>query len=927
MCALCSKAACAFQVEAVAGEPFGVGRITIPNSPDLLPAELGVQGVSISTPDGRILYPVVELPPDNKMVTEVLLGSPLMKGGPVREQAGGILRELLKPPPQTNLYFLFHGSEPLEVTLQTRGTRRFVVRPWANPPVHNRLLRAWWRAYTAKSTGFFRPSGSYPPVVSNYLQAMLARRLGLPPAESDKEKSWQDQLEGQLGLFLGTEDVRLAVARDRMLGRLPSGEIASLALPAEPDWPPLELPEPADDVKTEPIANRVPAECLYVRFGSFANFLWLQDTLQKWGGDMSNLVALRGLDTGQSARMERQLVLKQTALSRMLGPTVISDVAIVGTDMFMREGGAFGILFEARNSFLLENDFKRQRAERVRQGGVAEETVEIAGQKVSLLSSPDGTVRSFYLANKGYIFVTTSETLMRRFIETGGEGASLGRSAEFRHARSVMPLSREDTVFVYLSDAFFRNMAGPRYWIEILRRLRAAADIELLEMASLASATEGKPGDTIEQLVAGGFLPPEFGPRGDGSRAELLDGAAIDSPRGRRGAFLPIPDVPVEKVTPSEAAAYRKFLDFYHAEWGRLDPMLVGIKRHEPKDDVERIVLDVRANPFARRHFDRLSEWIGPADKERLAPIPGDLMAFEAQLVNQRLFGGLRDFELPFDVVGGEFKPSGGMRNMLVGYIGTTGQLGFLSLLDQRIGARSGSRGIVGEDGLLYRYGNERFTLFSLNRQVLAEVHPQLRFVEAERPAQIRLHVDDVSRARLASGLAAMSYTRTLATSRGNLLLLHAMREQLHVPGPDCKAAAELILDARLICPLGGQYEYRENADGSGYWTSTALEMGANGVPLAGRLPANYRDMPPLNWFRGMEMEATMTDSDLSARVEVFMRMPDKPIPSEAQPETVPTPPPVRPGDAGAAESATEEEKPAKKPGGWFDALRPRGGK
>ncbi len=33
------------------------------------------------------------------------------------------------------------------------------------------------------------------------------------------------------------------------------------------------------------MAMRVPAECFYVRFGSFANFLWLQDTLAKWGGD------------------------------------------------------------------------------------------------------------------------------------------------------------------------------------------------------------------------------------------------------------------------------------------------------------------------------------------------------------------------------------------------------------------------------------------------------------------------------------------------------------------------------------------------------------------------------------------------------------------------------------------------------------------
>ena len=98
---------------------------------------------------------------------------------------------------------------------------------------------------------------------------------------------------------------------------------------------------------------RVPAECFYVRFGSFGNFLWLQDTLAKWGGDAQNLIALRGLDRGMNGHMEKQLVLKQTVLSRMLGDTVIADVAIIGTDMFFREGASYGILFHARNNLAL----------------------------------------------------------------------------------------------------------------------------------------------------------------------------------------------------------------------------------------------------------------------------------------------------------------------------------------------------------------------------------------------------------------------------------------------------------------------------------------------------------------------------------------------------------------------------------------------
>ncbi|HLA83465.1 MAG TPA: hypothetical protein VJL29_01615, partial [Thermoguttaceae bacterium] len=191
------------------------------------------------------------------------------------------------------------------------------------------------------------------------------------------------------------------------------------------------------------------------------------------------------------------------------------------------------------------------------------------------------------------------------------------------------------------------------------------------------------------------------------------------------------------------------------------------------------------------------------------------------------------------------------------------------------------------------RYRDEKFTVFSLQQGVLDEVVPQLRLEEAERAAQIRLHFSDPTRAQLAPTVARMSVMRTRGTTLGNLRLMHAMTEQLHVPGPDAKAVAELILDARLVCPLGGEYEYRPRTDGSGYWTSTALEPGPDG--RTADVPAGWT-APPLSWFRGLEADLAMTRTELSAHVEVWMRLPEKPLVAEpadvapAAPEVVPTP-------------------------------------
>ena len=65
--------------------------------------------------------------------------------------------------------------------------------------------------------------------------------------------------------------------------------------------------------------------------------------------------------------------------------------------------------------------------------------------------------------------------------------------------------------------------------------------------------------------------------------------------------------------------------------------------------------------------------------------------------------------------------------------------------------------------------------------------------------------------------------------------------------------------------------------DDFGRWTSTALE---NQPPAGGNLlqsaaPPNFQ-APPLNWFRGLDLEATMNEKNLSAHAEVIMQMPEK---------------------------------------------------
>jgi hypothetical protein len=739
--------------------------------------------------------------------------------------------------------------------------------------MHRRLLDAWWRQYAAPRR-ILQQKPDYPPVVENYLVSTLARRLNLRLPPDKQAASGYEQFERELGLMVGTEAVRLGLEQDRALGLTMFNQPADRPVPPPVQAPPLDLPEPPADVKVEPIAMHVPEECFYVRFGSFANFLWMQDMLEKWGGDLKNLVAMRGLSENRSEKMQEQLILRQTELSRMLGGTVVADVAIIGTDLLFQDGAAYGFLFQARNNFIFGRDQRSQRADRVKKGGVKEEKLKIEGQEVSYIYSPDGSVRSHYAVSGDYHFVTSSRGLVKRFLQVAEGEGSLGASKEFRHARGLMPLSRDDSVFIYFSDAFFRNLTSPRYRVEMIRRLESAADIELVILAKLNAATEGKPAGTIEELIGSGMLPRDFGPRPDGSRTVLGKGEVHDSVRGWRGTFLPVPDMPPQLLTAAEEAGYERFAEFYRSEWGHIEPITIALKRKPMPENREQVTMDVRMTPLSRKRVEMLEKLAGQADKNRLPPVPGDLAFFDAVLKGQRLFGGLRDVVPPTEIRQVRILPWRMLRDTVFGYLGSMGNPGLLATLDIAMtppDPNGYSRNPIG----VWRRVTNGMAVYSFQPQVLATVTPQLRFEQAARPAQLRFRLDDPSHARMTPFLNNLLYARTRETALGNIRLLHALNQQLHVPPKACMEAAEFMLAAKLVCPLGGKYVLRDVQGGTSRWTSTGLEQAAPPATagLMPQAPPGYV-APPLSWFRGVDLDAAWIESQVTAHAELIMQLP-----------------------------------------------------
>ncbi len=505
--------ACA-QNDAVVGEPFGVARVTIPFPPQDAGLPAGHALFSLDNADQRVFYPAV---------------------------SGGVLKRLFgegAPPPRNlNVMFLFRGTTPFEVTIRTPTPQKVVITPRRRTSLaHTRILQRWWRNYNGMFRDLARES-DHPPIVETYLTSMLARRLGLDAPLLERPVSDRRKSEGRqtLEMLSGAEAVRLEVLKSSSLGNSTSQEAASLPLPAEVQWRDSVLPAVPADVVIEPMAMRVPEECFYVRFGAYTNFLWLNALMEDYGGEFANMLAARGYRTDISQRVQDQLAMEQGVLAELLGPQAIADVAMIGMDTFTREGAAIGAIFEATGK-MLGVDLLRQRQEalfREREHGAQLETVQIAGRDVSFLHTPDNRLRSFYVVDGKYHLVTNSRVIVERFLATGQGERPLGLNPEFRYARSVVPTSRGDTIFVYFSSAFFRQLLSPRYQVELQRRMQAVTDIELMELARLAAQAEGVRERSVASLVKAQLLPPRFGQRPDGSHAVEAGTHLVDSLRGR----------------------------------------------------------------------------------------------------------------------------------------------------------------------------------------------------------------------------------------------------------------------------------------------------------------------------------------------------------------------------------------------------------
>ncbi|QDV25002.1 hypothetical protein [Aureliella helgolandensis] len=887
---------------AINGLPMGVLFAEIPlptNGGDQIPRVL------VNDTEGRVFYPVV-----NVRTVEITEEAPAAQFN-VRRPGGLIdrLRSAIRGAPKKrqvpvaiSITALYHGEGPIDLTIGGDIQRQLRITP-STPDLeaHRKLLGWWWDAYAAKAQQAVL-GDDFPKLVHRYLVAMLSERFGLPAVDldpPDPDQATTSQPMQTLALLSAIEPLREEILEQVLTpGALSVGE-ATLPVPVEPQWTVHNLPELDRPVSVEAIAARVPPECLYLRFGSFANYVWFQDLTARFGGDLAQAVLLRGFNYGANARMERMLATKMTTVAKMFGDKIIADMAIVGSDMYMKEGATLGVIMQSNNIGLLKGSMERDRqAAAANTEGATLAKLTIAGHDVSLLRTPDNRIRSFLVVDGEYLFITTSETLARRFIEVGQGAPALSQTLGFRWARAWMPVENDYSVFGYFSPEFFHHLVSPQYQIELRRRLEAIAHLEVAEVASQAALAEGIESNSLPELQQAGFLPGMVGPRADGAQTIRLGDKWVDSLRGARGSFLPIADVPLHGVTAEEARSYERLVDFYQQQWKHMDPMLLGLRRFkDPATPYETVAFEGYVAPFDAQKYGWVAQQLGPPTPIEIQLPRDDVASVQVHVrgdaglaqaaEDYHLFAGLKDM-LPPDPedVQGLIKTVMALR-AAPAYIGAWPKPGLIDRIPLAGAlARPDYAGFSRMIGGLWRWQDGQFSLLSFNQSILAGAIPQLAVMEATDVAQARLHIANLQGTQISQWVNKKWFSRGWASSKGNTLLLDELHTQLKVPQEDCLSVAERLLDVKLQCPLGGTYGYIPVGNGQGWWESSAWQE--SGLDDRGRPspPPGY-SAPWIEWFRGCKLHVTQQPDSLAVVGTIQLEMP--PLPSTPATDETPT--------------------------------------
>jgi hypothetical protein len=376
---------------------------------------------------------------------------------------------------------------------------------------------------------------------------------------------------------------------------IPIADVAGVTVPEQPWADLLKNKNPT----TETLAQLVPQDNYYLSFKDIRKFIDLGELLDQWGTSILRVYEMKSRDFHLRERYEKQLCLKTTALGKKLGPTLVKGLAVTGNDPYFREGTDVSVIFHVRSRELFLAAVSPLIEEARKEFGkeLREQKTTHRGTTIESYATPLREVSLHRAAFDEYVVYSNSPVAVRRILDThAGKGKSLAESQDYQYLRTVFPVNdKAEDGFVFLSDAFIRQLTGPASRIKEKRRLEALTSLNLLTNAALFGAWEtGKlPADQAAVLAAAGLRPEDVAIYdGKGARWDAGSQLAVSDVYNTIHFATPLIELPIDKVTRAEEQEYDRFRDEYTKLWRTyFDPVGVRLSLEAKKVQVEMLIL------------------------------------------------------------------------------------------------------------------------------------------------------------------------------------------------------------------------------------------------------------------------------------------------------------------------------------------------
>ncbi len=409
--------------------------------------------------------------------------------------------------------------------------------------------------------------------------------------------------------------------------------------------------------QVSPLALCVPQDFYFVRFRSAQKFLAVLEELDRWGRHLMSQAASQAYSYDSSQRAMQQLALPVDPLARHFYDTVVQEIAVTGSDPYVRIGSDVTVLIRFRHPQVFRSQVKAYLDQAAKEPDAVVQEEEYRGVKYTHVSTPDRRVHVYSAYPRADLLVrSNSLPAFQRVLDVvlKAPGAvALGQTDEFRYVRTLMPPgAEEEDGLVYLSDAFMRRLVGPRLKLTHRRRMLCYNHLRMLtHAAGLYWLEHRKAPTSLGPLYRAGCTPSLFGQGRftcpDGGTYQLASGGLIGtcSLHGRADRLTPCLELPLEHIQAEEARLYRQFVARYSQYWRTFfDPIAIRVKVEPKQFRVETLVL-----PLIDSSIYQGLRRLANSQPRRLAlrPIPGRSVFTFSFTFNKQLLARYLDLE-PF---------------------------------------------------------------------------------------------------------------------------------------------------------------------------------------------------------------------------------------------------------------------------------------